>query len=267
MLNQKIKYTRLFLQKDEITKINPLYRKRYIMLTSIVRDITLLSKCHYYVRNKKHTEEILQYANTMASIFFLTTFISKIYEMWVFITKNGILKELERKSNSHALQKSIDDINKFFADTQKKGIFEFIRHSFSCHYEYMDHIDPIINDAFERFGDNDFQMYLTESDSANDVFPSLNAVILMSIFQKMDELKFSIANEQKKEILVSLAGEGAGLVMEFCQLYLTEVFSLKWEQKEQDIEIEVPEISSIELPIITLKNKTITNQSSRPSQK
>src|SRR3989338_1251308 len=104
MLNQKIKYTRLFLQKDEITKINPLYRKRYIMLTSIVRDITLLSKCHYYVRNKKHTEEILQYANTMASIFFLTTFISKIYEMWVFITKNGILKELERKSNSHALQ-------------------------------------------------------------------------------------------------------------------------------------------------------------------
>lgn len=196
---------------------------------------------------------------TMASIFFLSTLISKIYEMWVFITKNGILEELKQKTNSSALQKSIDDINTFFLDTKEEGIFEFIRHSFSCHYEYMNHIDPIISNAFEKFGDNDFQMYLTENDSANDVFPSLNAVILMSIFQKMDKLKFSVTDEQKMKLLYSLTKEGVKLVMEFCPTYLTEAFPIKWEKREEEIEIDVPEISTIELPIITLKNKTITN--------
>ena len=260
MANQKIKYTKLFLQKNEITKIDPLYRKRYIMLTSLVRDVTLLSKFLHYGSNKKPTEEILQYANTMAAIFFLNTLISKIYEMWVFITKNGILEELQQKTNSPALQKSIDSINAFFSDPQKKGIFEFIRHSFSCHYEYMNHIDPIISNAFEKFGDNDFQMYLTENDSANDVFPSLNSVILMSIFQRMDELEFPVTDEQKMRLLFSLTGEGTKLVMEFCPTYLTEAFPIKWETREEEIEIDVPEISTIELPIITLKNRTITNR-------
>lgn len=87
MSSQKIKYTRLFLQKDEIEKINPLYRKRYVMLTSLVRDVTLLSKLLHYTGNKKYKEDVLQYANTAASLFFLTTFISKIYEMWVFLEK------------------------------------------------------------------------------------------------------------------------------------------------------------------------------------
>jgi hypothetical protein len=120
----------------------------------------------------------------------------------------------------------------------------------------MNHIDPIINSAFDKFGKDDFQVYLTNNDSANDVFPSLNSVILMSIFQKMDELKFSIEDEQKKRKLFSLAGEGAKLVMEFCPTYLTECFPVQWEQKEEEIEIEVPEISTVDLPIITLKNKS-----------
>lgn len=255
MSAQKIKYTRLFLKKDEIKEISSLYRKRYVMLASLIRDITLLSKLIHYAGNKKYKEEVLQYANTSASLFFLTTLISKIYEMWIFLSKNKILDELSEKNNSTELQKSIDDINSFFTDTKKKKIFEFIRNGFSCRYEYMNHIDPIISDAFEKFGDDDFQVYLTENDSANDVFPSLNSVILMSFFQKMDELKFSATDEQKMEILFSLAGEGAKLVMEFCSIYLTECFPVQWEQKEEEIEIEVPEISTVELPIITSKNK------------
>lgn len=197
------------------------------MLTSLVRDVTLLSKLLHYTRNKKHKEDVLQYANTAASLFFLTTFISKIYGMWIFLDKNQILGELNGKNNSIELQKSIGSINSFFNDTKKKGIFEFIRHSFSCHYEYMNHIDPIISNVFDKFGDDDFQVYLTENDSANDIFPSLNSVILMSIFQKMDELKFSATDEQKLKILFSLAGEGAKLVMEFCPTYLTESFPVK----------------------------------------
>lgn len=255
MSTQKIKYTRLFLQKDEIRKLNSLFRKRYVMLTSLVRDVTLLSKLLHYTRNKKHKEDVLQYANTAASLFFLTTLISKIYEMWVFLDKNKILNELNGINKSAELQKNIDAINSFFANTKKKGIFEFIRHSLSFHYEYMNHIDPIINSAFDKFGDDDFQVYLTKNDSANDVFPSVNSIMLMIVFKKMDELQFSATNEQKMKTLFSLAGEGAKLVMDFCHIYLTEIFLVKWEKKEEEIEMEVPEISTIELPIITLKKK------------
>lgn len=254
MGNQKIKYSKLSLSKAQMQKIDPLYRKRYIMLTSMLRDVTLLSKCLYYTRNNKSTEKVLQYANTMASIFFLTTLISKIYEMWVFITNNKILEELTRQSNSPELQKNVDNINAFFSNDQKKGIFEFIRHKFSCHYEYMNDIDPVIDEAFEKFDDKDFQMYLSEDNSANDVFPSLNSVILLSIFKKMDELGFSIDNKEKMRELFSLTGEGAKLVMQFCPIYLTEKFPLQWNQEEV-IEIEVPGISTIKLPIVVLNTK------------
>jgi len=257
MNNKKIKYVRLFLPKEEMNKIDPRYRKRHIMLTSIMRDVTLLSKFIYYTKNNKPTEQILNYANTMASIFFLTTLISKIYEMWVFLTKNEILTELKNKSNSLELQRSIDDINKFFSNPKKRGIFEFIRHKFSCHYEYLDDVDSVINEAFEEFEENDFQMYLTEHDSANDIFPSLNSVILLCIFKEMDSLGFSESNQKKMETLFTLTGEGAGLVMKFCPIYLVEGFPIKWNQ-DGELEVDVPDISTIDLPIIVHKSsKTV----------
>jgi len=252
MNNQKIKYHKLSLSREEINKLNPLFRKRYIMLTSIMRDATLLSKLIHYTRNSDYTKIELKYANTMASLFFLTTFISKGYEMWAFITRNKILEELNNQSNSIELQKSVDDINKFFSDTRKKGIFEFIRHKFSCHYEYENDIDVIINDAFGRFQGKDFQMYLSSTDSANDIFPSLNSVILICIFKQMDDLGFSGSDEDKMKTLFLLTGEVAKLIMNFCPLYLTEIFPVKWNL-EEEMEIDVPEISTVKLPVIVIK--------------
>lgn len=254
---QKIKYTKLYLQKNEIQKINPIFRKRFIMLTSISRDITILSKLMCYVDNNKDEEEVLKHANKMCSLFFLTTFISKIYEMWIFLDKNHILDELSKKADiSSELKQNIDAINSFFGDVRKRRIFAFIRDKFSFHYEYRNDIDEVIKTSFDKFGDNDFQMYLTEHDSANDVFPSLDAVILMSIFQEMQEIGFTnLDDKQKLEILFSFVRDVSKLAMEFISEYLTEAFPVKWEQKEEEIEIEVPEISTVELPIIAVKKK------------
>lgn len=252
METRKLKYTILSLPKVEVQKLDAKSRKRFIMLTSILRDTTLLSKLIYYTKNSNELKiDILKYANTMASIFFFTTFISKIYEMWIFLTKNKILDELLNKSKSSELASAIDSIKNFFADEKKEKLFAFIRNSLGFHYEYYDQIDSKINEAFDKFEDRGFTIFLTEDNAANDVFPSLNTVILISIFKIMDELGYNLTDPKSKmEKLFSLVGEGAKMAMDFCPAYLVEMFLVKWDQKEKEIEIEVPHISSIKLPIL-----------------
>lgn len=250
MTTRKYTYKVLTLPKSEIEKLDPLLRKRYIMITSIVRDVTILSKLLVFVDNDKPTNQILGYAKTTASMFFLTHFISKIYEMWVFLTKNRILEELNNMKKSKDLQDALVHLKTFFSDEKKRKLFAFIRDKLSFHYEYQDDIDPIINEAFNKFNENDFQMILTEEDSANDIYPSLNAVIMLSMFAEMDKLGYQEDEKGKVNNLFKLAGEGAKIVMTFCPLYLTEMFPVKWNQAEQEITVDVPSINSIKLPMI-----------------
>ena len=265
MNKNKINYTKLVLSKEELAKIAPLYRKRYIMFISMIRDLTLLSKFIHYTSNSCDTEakeSLLQYANTMASIFFLTTLISKIHEMWNFLRRNDIMEELQTSSLSPELKKSLDEINSFFLKnpnrseekTKENKLFEFIRNKFGFHYEYKDEIDPIINEAFDKFKDKEFEMYLTEVDSANDIFPSLNSVVFICLLKKMNSLAFPGDDQQKMRELFLLAAKGAGLFVNFCSLYLAERFKIKWESVKE-VKIKAQDISKIKLPVIVVKNK------------
>jgi len=245
---KKIKLTKMTLSQDELNKLSDIQKKRFIMFTCIIRDLNLLQKCLVYISNDNPMEDPLHSANVTISFFFLKTLISKIHEMWIFLKKNKIIEE--RCTFSQELKNKIDEIISFFDDKKTEKIFEFIRNKFGFHYEYWNDVDRLIRDAL-----NDLECYeawLSSEDSANEIFASTNEVILKVIFSKMTILGFQGDNQALMSALFDLSLRGARLFQEFSTYYLTEFSDIKWEQ-QTNIDIDVPLISDVKLPLIVAR--------------
>jgi hypothetical protein len=244
---KKVKLTKLILPKSEIDKLGPQEKKRYIMFTCMVRDLNLLQKCLIFVGNESSSEKPNVSAKTTSSFFFLKTLISKLHEMWTFLSKNNILQDSAGFSKD--LREKCDEIENFFSDKKVKDILAFIRNKFGFHYEYWDDVDVMIEEASKQF--SEFEIWLSE-DSANEIFVSSNAVMLEVIFSEMKRLGFLGRTESLMHQLYGLAVTGARLFREFSVLYLAEAFPVKWERREQVV-VEAPTLSQVKLPLIVSK--------------
>ncbi len=183
---KKVKLTKLTLPKREIDKLGSQEKKRYIMFTCMVQDLNLLQKCLIFVGNENSSDKPNVSAKTTISFFFLKTLISKIHEMWTFLSKNKILQT--SASFSKELKEKCDAIENFFSDKRVKDIFAFIRDKFGFHYEYQNDVDEMIEDASKQF--SEFEVWLSD-DSANEIFASSNAVMLEVVFSEMKRMGFS----------------------------------------------------------------------------
>ena len=243
----KVKLIKLVLPKSEIDKLSSQEKKRYLMFTSMVRDLNLLQKCLIFAGNESSSDPPSVSARTTIMFFFLKTLISKIHEMWTFLNKNKVLEDSVGFSGE--LKERCNGIEDFFSDTKVKDIFAFIRNKFGFHYEYWDDVDVMIEDASKQF--SEFEIWLSE-DSANEIFASSNAVILEVIFLEMRKVGFAGDAKNLFEQLLDLASKGSGLFREFSVLYLAEAFPVNWEQREEVV-IEAPQHSQVKLPLIVTK--------------
>jgi hypothetical protein len=245
---KKIKLTKLTLSQEELNKLSKKQKKRFIMFTCIIRDLNLLQKCLSYIRNDKRTEDPFHSANVIMGLFFLKTLVSKIHEMWFFLKKNKITND--RCTFSPDLKNKIDEIILFFDDKKTEKIFTFIRNKFGFHYEYYNNVDELIENALKDF--DCYEVWLSSENSANEIFSSTNAVILRVIFSRMTKLGFQGDAQALMNALFDLSVKGARLFQEFSVHYLTEISDIKWEQ-QTNIEIDVPLISEVKLPLIVAR--------------
>lgn len=244
----KVKLTKLVLPKDEIDKLSPKEKKRYIMFTCMLRDLNLLQKCLVFVGNENYSDTPSKSAKTTMSVYFLNTLISKIHEMWIFLQKNKVMDG--SGSTSNELRKAASEVEGFFSEQKVDAICSFIRNKFGFHYEYWDDIDVLIDDALKQF--EEFEVWLSSEDSANEIFASSNAVILKVIFSEMKRLGFLGDEEKLFDALFGLALKGARALREFSVVYLAEAFRVNWVQREE-VEIEAPRYSQVKLPLIVAK--------------
>ena len=226
----KVKLTRFILSKSELRKMSSKDRKRYIMFTFILRDLNLLQKCLIYSKNDNSTERIIDSANTVASLFFIKTLISKIYEMWVFLKEN-ILSDQGKFSLE--IKESINQITSFFSDDKILNIFGFIRNKIGFHYEYQNGIDPLIDKAFDELRDNEFEMWLSESDSGNDIFVSSNTLTIEVILKQMGKFGFQGSDMKRMDELFALSLKASSLFRNFSAIFLAEAFKTRWEQRDR----------------------------------
>jgi len=244
---KKVKLTKLILSKKEIDKLSPQEKKRYIMFTCMVRDLNLLQKCLLFIGNDDSSDKASGSAKTTMSFFFIKTLISKIHEMWTFLSRNKILQG--STGFSKELKEKCGEIEKFFSDKKVKNIFAFIRNKFGFHYEYQNDVDEMIENASKQF--SEFEIWLSD-DSANEIFASSNAVMLEVVFSEMKRLGFSGDTKSLMLQLYELAVTGARLFREFSVFYFAEAFPVNWERREE-VEIEAPLYSQVKLPLIVAK--------------
>ena len=238
----KVGLVRLSLTKQDIQKLTPTERKHFVMLTSILRDIIMLQRLLIFVNNLNPPNEVLESAKATQIIYFVTTLGSTIHEAAQFLKKEQMLKNV-----TGDLVASRNALSHFFSDSQTQRILSFIRSKFGYHYDTLDDLDPKIDSAFVALPE--FYMWLSDSDSGNDLFSSTDEVIVEVIYNQSKALGFQGNKQEFIPYLFGLVLRGAEVIVEFGREYLAECFSVKWLQQERAI-IDVPNLDEISLPLI-----------------
>jgi len=245
----KLKLTNVVLPQSELAKLSPQEKKRYVVFTTMLRDLNILQKCLLSTGNVTGSSEAENSGKVTISFFFLKTFISKICEMWTFLKRNNV--DVSCSSYSDETKENHAGIVQFFADQNNKDIFRFIRDKFGFHYEYQNDVDSLIEDASDQV--KEYETWLSE-DSGNEIFSTSNTIIMEVIFSEMKRLGFSGTNEDLLRKLFDLSLCAAKLFREFGVYYLVDAFNVKWEKKES-LEVEAPEFSDVSLPFIVGLNR------------
>lgn len=257
-----VNFKKIVISKTEVRRMSPIQKKRYIMLTNILRDLVLLQRILLFVNNHRKSDEsqnepVCVDATAVTILFFLEMLISKNYEIKKFIYENKIAEE--KNHFPPAVKDVFKAIEDFYSDDKVRILFEFIRHKFGFHYEYQNDIDIILDQIMD--GSRDLVLWFSDSDYGNEVFATSNEVTLAAIFQKMRELGFATVpaiGEQASYMdeLLKLALESSKLSRDFCMHYLVQVVlhnvSIKQEASAQ---VCAPLLSEIQLPSIVKFDK------------
>jgi hypothetical protein len=247
-MNRKLKFSLLVLSKDKVERFSSRHKKRLLMLTNMLRDMDLFRKMLLFVKEQKTGSKELDKAAFVTLAFsFTKILISKVYEIWEFLNREGI--DQEKSTFSGSLSKWWNEIEAFFFEKKNEELFCFIRNKFGFHFDYYSDIEPYIEDAMNEVGDLEFWM---GNDSAgNDIFASSNTVMLTVLRNKMRELGFTGNEEELIGELQRLPIQISYFMNEFCKGYLAEVLLKEYPFYEKSTVVAtVPLLSKVNLPLI-----------------
>jgi len=239
---------KLVIPNESVKKMSRVQKRQYLMVTNMLRDLNLLQKLLLFTTNNDKLDEPTQNANTTISFFFLKTLISKNHEMWEFMKKEGLLEA----NLSGELDKLRQQIKDFFAEKKKEDIISFIRNKFGFHYEadpgYREDIEELVEDAMNS---HEMDMWLSNTDSGNEIFGSSNAIMLKVIFEKMRKLGFVGDEKRLMEQLFDITLKAAKIFHDFYKLYLLEnVLKNIQLQDFGEVQVKTPLLSKVKLPLI-----------------
>jgi len=243
----KVSLQKITIAKTEVAKMLHATKKRYLMLTNMLRDLNLLQKLLVFGIQHKQKGIVINEARAVLLFFLQKTLISKIYEMWQFIKKDGILGNKSELPEQVRIE--LEKAEKFFEDTKIDNLFGFIRNKFGFHYDTYAEIEPMIDKAMEEV--QDIEMWLSDTDSGNDIFNSSNAIMIQVVYNKMRDNGFGDDSEVLAVKLVELTLDASNLLRGFCVQYLTGVILRNVDyQQSNKVEIDAPLLSEVTLPLI-----------------
>jgi hypothetical protein len=268
-----VNFKKVVISKTEVRRMSPIQKKRYIMLTNILRDLVLLQRVLLFVNNHRKSDEgqnepVCVDATAVTILFFLEMLISKNYEIKKFIYENKIADE--KNSFPASLKVIFKEMENFYSEDKVRILFEFIRHKFGFHYEYQNDIDVILDQVMD--GSRDLVLWFSDSDYGNEVFASSNEVTLAAIFQKMRELGYASETGEDQQAsfmdqLLRLALSSSKHSREFCMHYLVEVVLRNVNIKQEaSVQVCAPLLSEIHLPSIVKFDKPGKDGSAPASQ-
>ena len=238
----------MVLSKDQVKKLSARDKKRFLMLTNMLRDLDLYRKLLIYVRKQDTGNRDLDEA---ALITFVLSFdkilISKAYEIWEFLGSEKIGQE--KPAFSASLASLWDEICTFFHENKNEELFQFVRNKFGFHFDWYPDLEPYIENAMNEIGDLEF--WMGNDSSGNDVFDSSNSIMLIVLRNKMRELGFTGSDEELVGQLHKLPLHILHIMSNFCERYLTEIILRQSIFQEKLVfTVTVPLLSEVNVPLI-----------------
>jgi len=238
-----VRLVKLVLPHEELEKLTATERKRYVMLTSILRDMTILQKYLIFAGGGQAQEtEVETSAEAIQILFVITTLGAKLHEAGIFLQKEGIVDNVPIE-----LYQVRQEVLDFYADDRTNAILKFIRNKFGFHYDTYDDLDPRIDDAFS--GLPEVRMYLSEDDAGNELFPSTNDVISSVLLEHAKCHGFEGDRAEFVRYLFDVHLTGARVVSRFGRAYLVQCFPVQWTESER-FTIPAPSIDEVAIPPI-----------------
>jgi len=243
-----IEFTKLVIPNDAVCQMTRPQKRQYLMITNMLRDLSLLQKLLLFVGNNDRPDEPSESANTTISFFFLKTLISKNYEMWEFMEKEGLRSEGLGESLDNMRREIID----FFEEESHQDIFSFIRNKFGFHYESDPKFRGELEDLIEpAMNNHEMDMWLSGEDSGNDIFGSSNAVMIKVIFQRMKDSGLSGDDKALMDQLFELTLKISSIFREFCLEYMLAVVLKDIKLHDRGTKkVRAPLLSRTKLPLI-----------------
>lgn len=255
-----VKFQRTVISYEKMKNLLPKEKKRYLMITSILRDLNLLQKFLLFSRVDIKKEPVLMEADITIHFFFLKTLISKNHEMWEFLTKNKIIDE--RDQFTKEIKDYLRQIESFFSEKKVENLFSFIRNKFGFHYESWDDIDLLVDKAMKELPE--LEMWLS-MEAGNDIYSSSNKIMLQVIFYEMRKLGFDGDNLILIEKLLDLTFGISRIFEEFSKSYLAEVMSENDFNFKEKVEVKAPIFSEVYLPFVVKNNANKNSRDTIPN--
>ena len=256
MKTEQLILKHLKIQKPELKKLSDDARKHYLMLTSMIFDIHIIHRLMFFANNDlmQYSHNVTQQPEHVKAAFasmqflFLRILIAKTYEMREYIMNQKDMMDINNIPSAEA-KEAIEEIHKYFSNKKIRRLFKFIRNKLSFHYEYEGKINEAVKKSFDKL--DCFQMWLSEHDAGNELFPSTNFILNDIVLQEMKEIGFAVNDTNYLDELFDLAFKPVDLFTKFCKHYLIDVVIAKHDIVLDDmgsIRIPVPPFSDIRLP-------------------
>lgn len=246
-MSAELTFSHMVLPKEVVAVLSSSEKRRFLMITNMLRDMDLFRKLLVYAVCQKTGHEELDEAAFVTMAFSVTKIlISKVYEAWEFFEKEGIAQEKENFSGS--LRGQWAEVESFFSVDGNKRLFCFVRNKFGFHFDHYKDLEPYIENAMKEVGDLEFWM---AGQAGSVVYSSSNVVMLIVLCHKMRELGFTGTNGELIGQLQKLPIEISFAVNEFCIGYFTEVLLKdKAFHERKTVTVTVPLLSETHLPLI-----------------
>ncbi len=245
----RVRMTKLSLDVKKIKDWPPEKKRRFIMLTAILRDLIVHHKLLMYVAGRETEDGFLRAGDETMRVTFSTLLIGKLCEMAKFIHNEGLRDD---PSLTHSMRSKLKGLYDLFEanDSRVRKLFEFVRNKLAFHYEHMDDIEPMLEDAMDALPS--FDMFLSETDSANEVYAGTTEITWRLIVGKMSELRFQGDTTQLIKELIDVILKSTAILREFSSEYMSEMLPEGSITGEETKEIEVKHLSEIDLPFFFL---------------
>ncbi len=244
-----LRMSKLSLDVKKIKGWSPEKKRRFVMLTAIMRDLIVHNKLLLYVATPEAEDEFLLAGGNTMRLTFSTLLMGKLCEMAKFIHNEGLRKD---PALTPPMRTKLDELYGLFEanDSRVRKLFDFVRNKLAFHYEHMDDIEPMLEAELDALPS--FDMFLSETDSANEVYAGTTEISWNLIIGKMGELGFRGERAQLIRELLSVILKSTAILREFSSDYAAEMLPRGAITAEESRPIEVKHLSEINLPFFFL---------------